>query len=147
MAVSVLLCLSQAACTGDSRPVVFNRVSEVSPAGGNLAREHFGKLYRVVEVDDRAHRYTAPKYLSGLERSQPAHPRAQCLPANAWVLFVVTPEGAVTSPYVVNASATLPPTLAIARVEGMRFQPASLDGKPIPAVADFHLQFLCPGQR
>ena len=144
MAVGLLLCLGLVACTRDDRPVVFNRVSELSPTGGNLAREHFNKLYRVVEVDDHAHRYTAPKYLGGLKRPDPVYRQGRCLPADAWVLFVVTPDGTVTSTSVVDGSATLPSELAIESVEGVQFQPATLDGKPIPAVADFHLQFLCP---
>ena len=142
MAVGVL-CLSLVACTRDARPVVFNRVSELSPTGGNLAREHFAKLYRIIDVDDRKHKYTPPKYLAGLERPQPAYGQNHCLPENAWVLFVVTTEGVVTFPQVIQTSATLPSKLAIEKVQKMRFQPATLDGKPVPAVADFHFALNC----
>jgi hypothetical protein len=142
--LSLLSSCAVVGCTPDDRPVLFNHVSEQGPDGSNLVHEHFGKRYRIIDVDDRKHRYTPPKYLTGLERSQPVYGQNDCLPESAWVLFVVTTEGVVTLPRVIQTSATLPSKLAIEKVQKMRFQPATLDGKSVPAVADFQFAINCP---
>jgi hypothetical protein len=142
--LGTLLSCGVVACTPDDRPVLFNHVSEQGPNGGNLVHEHFAKLYRIIDVDDRKQRYTPPKNLAGLERPQPVFGQDHCLPESAWILFVVTTQGGVTSPQVIEASSTLLSKRTIERAEKMRFQPATLDGNPIPAVADFHFVINCP---
>ena len=142
--LGTLLSCGVAACSHDDKPVLYNHVSEQGPNGGNLVHEHFAKLYRIIDVDDKKHKYTPPKYLAGLERPQPVFGQDHCLAESAWILFAVTTEGAVTSPQVIEASATLPSKRAIERAGKMRFEPATLDGNPIPAVSDFHFAINCP---
>ena len=142
--LGTLLSCGVAACTADHKPVLFNHVSEQGPNGGNLVHEHFAKLYRIVDVDDKKQRYTPPTYLAGLERPQPVFGQDHCLKESAWLLFVVTTQGAVTSPQSIEASSTLSSKRAIERAEKMRFEPATLDGNPIPAVGDFHFVISCP---
>src|ERR1700747_2908627 len=67
---SVLLSSAVLSCTSDDRPLVFNHITEQGPTSGNLVREHFGKLYRIIDVDVRKHRYTPPRYLTGLDRPE-----------------------------------------------------------------------------
>jgi hypothetical protein len=142
----ILLSCAVLGCTPDDRPLLFSHITEQGPRSGGLVQERFGKLYRIIDVDVRKHRYTPPRYLTGLDRPELAygtdpHP---CLPQSAWILFVVAADGVVISPQVVETSPTLSSELAIERANKMRFQPATLDGNPIPAVADFHLAFNCP---
>ena len=138
--LGVLLGCGVVACTPDDRPVVFYHLS----GQGNLVRQYFGMHYRIVAVDDRGQRYTPPKYLGGLQGRQTAAGGDACLEEHAWLLFIVTAEGAVSAPQVVDTSPNLPSKLAIERIETMRFDPATLDGKPVSAVADYHLGFNCP---
>jgi len=142
--LATLLSCGVVACTPGDKPVLFNHVLEQGPNGGNLVHEHFAKQYRIVDVDDRKQRFTPPKYLAGLDRPQQLNGQDHCLSESAWILFVVTTQGAVTSVQIVETSPTLPSKRAIERAEKMRFQPATLDGNPVPAVADFHLVIDCP---
>jgi hypothetical protein len=137
--LGLLLSCGVAGCTPDKRPVAFSNLSGQRA----LVHEHLGGLYRIIVVDNREQRYTPPKYLGGLEGQRPPAGHDTCVPEHAWILFIVTAEGAVAAPQVVDTSPNLSSKVAIERIEPMRFQPATLDGKPVAAVADYHLGFNC----
>lgn len=141
--VAALLSWSVTSRAAD-KPVVFNHVSHQRTAVDKLVHEHFGKLYEVVDVDDREHAYTPPKGTHGFGAPPPpVYVDGRCIRGNVLVLYVITIEGVVTSPYVAKSANPLLSKFAIARMSERRFQTAQVDGKSVSSVAATQITFSC----
>jgi hypothetical protein len=144
--LAMLLCWSVVLAAPD-KPVVFNHISGQRTEIDNLIHQHFGKLYEVVDVDDREHAYTPPKGTQGFGAlPPPVYVDGRCIRGNVLVLFVITIEGLVTSPYVAKAGNPLLSKFAIERMSEKRFRTAQVDGKPVSSVASTRITFGCPVQ-
>jgi hypothetical protein len=138
------LCFSSALCTAADKPVVFNHVSGQPSESDRLLHEHFDKLFTIIDIRDQEHTYTLPKGISGFGLPPPVYVGGHCLKGHTRGFFVIMADGVVTSPYFTEVSTESLANLAIQRVEKWRYQPATLDGRPIPTVVETYVGFYCP---
>jgi len=139
-----LLCCCSVACTPASKPQVFNHVSARFTNGDALAHKYFDRSYTVTDFRDQEHAYTFPKPTSGFRPPQPVYVQGRCLVGHARVFFVITNDGAVTSPHVSDASNGALESLALQRIANWHFVPATLDGKTVSTINETYVGFYCP---
>src|SRR5260221_2474682 len=118
--LAILLSCSVASMAAD-KPVVFNHISGQRTKADNLIHEHFGTLYEVVDVDDREHVYTPPRGTRGFGAlPPPVYVDGRCIRGNVLVVYVITIEGAVASPYAARSTNPLLSKFAIERMSERR---------------------------
>jgi hypothetical protein len=127
------------------KPVVFNHIVHQRTEVDNLVHEHFDKLYDVVDIDDRQHAYVPPKGIHGFGvPPAPVYFEGRCIRGNVLVLYLITTDGLMASPYVAKSADPRLSELALERMRGRRFKTAQLDGKPISSVAATVIKYSCP---
>lgn len=125
-----------------AQATVFNYVSGRRSPLDELAHQHFGRSYRVVDVSERE-RFVFPRG-PGAVSPGPVHVRGRCLEGEVTVLYIIDAQGAVVAPHVAKTDNAILSAPALAKVKEQRFQPARVDGKPAPLLAVTNLQFRCP---
>jgi hypothetical protein len=110
-----------------------------------LLHEQFGKLYTVVDLPVQTKGFVPPRLISG-SPVEPAYVGGNCLTGNARIHFVVGPDGVVASPYVETASDGPFGDLATKNLAAWRFQPATLNGRPVAVLNNTYSAFHCPIQ-
>jgi hypothetical protein len=109
-----------------------------------VVEEQFGKLYRLVEINQLQHAYTHPKLSDGFGPAEPVYIDGQCQTGRALVLVIITEQGTVSSPYVAEATSPGLNEAAINRMNKKRYHPAELDGKAVSVVIGVLVAFTCP---
>lgn len=141
--ILALLCWVDGLFAAD-KAVIFNHISGQRTEFDNLAHAHFGKQYRVVDVDDREHTYVRPRSKHGFGRAPPVYIENKCVRGNVLVLYVIAIDGSVASPYVAKSINPLLSEIAVQSVSVRRFYPAQLNGKSVSTLAASQINFRCP---
>lgn len=123
-------------------PTVFNYVAGERSSLDELAREHYGRSYQVVDIAERG-RVVFPKG-SGPVSPEPVYVRGRCLEGAVTVLYIIDAGGAVVAPYVAKTDNAILSQPALTKMKEQRFQPAKVDGKAAAMLAVTNLQFKCP---
>ena len=124
------------------KATLYNYVAGERSRIDDLVREHFGKTYRVVDVEDRA-RLVFPKGPQAINPT-PVYVRGRCLEGSVTVIFIIDAQGAVVAPHVATTDNAILSQPALARLKEQRFEPAKVDGKPAAMAAVTSILFKCP---
>lgn len=140
---TITLCLlaGTAAAQGTT---VFNYVGGKRSQLDDFAHEHFGRAYRIVDIEDRE-RFVFPKG-PAVEPPKPVLVRGRCVPGIVTVLFIITASGSVAAPHVAKTENAILSAPALERMKARRFEPAKVDGKPAAMIAVTNIQFACPSE-
>jgi hypothetical protein len=109
-----------------------------------MAEAQFGKLYKLVEINQLQHAYMSPKLSGGFGPAEPVYIDGQCQAGRALVLLIVTEQGTVSSPYVVEATSPGLTDAAINEMNRKRYHTAQLDGRAVSVVLGVLVAFTCP---
>ncbi|MGH8247386.1 MAG: energy transducer TonB [Gammaproteobacteria bacterium] len=121
---------------------VFNYVPGKRSPLDELAHQHFGKSYKVVDVGERE-RLVFPKGPGSVSPS-PVYVRGRCLEGDVTVLYIIDVRGSVVSPHVAKTDNAILSQPALEKMREQRFEPAKVDGKHASMLAVTNLQFKCP---
>ena len=147
MKAGVALAVALALLAGPAlaqKATVYNYVAGERSRIDELVREHFGKSYRVVDVEDRA-RLVFPKGPQSIN-PKPVYVRGRCLEGSVTVIFIIDAQGAVVSPHVAKTDNAILSQPALIKMKEQRFEPAKVDGKAAAMAAVTNLQFKCPSE-
>lgn len=125
-----------------AQSTVFNYVGDKRSRLDDLAHEHFGRAYRIVDIGERE-RFVFPR-ASGSFEPDPVTVRGRCLEGEVTVLYVISAQGSVVATFVAKTDNAILSQPALAKVKGQRFERAKVDGKPAAMLAVTNLQFKCP---
>ena|SRR5258708_2502232 len=133
-----------AVCAAAEKPTIFIPWKARHTELDDLAHEHFGKFYEVVDVNVSGREYTNPKPISGFGPPAAVYVQGRCVSGNVLVLFILTVEGSVENAYAVKSPSVDLSEAALRSISGSHFQPARLDGKTVPIVVAAPYRFKCP---
>jgi hypothetical protein len=125
-------------------PAVYNHLSDRRTPLDVLIHEHFDKLYNVIDVTDREHKWESPSGTEGMGPHPPVFVEGRCISGNALVAYVISTEGAVVDPYVIKATEPRLGEAASRSMSKRRFRPGALDGRAVPSLAATLVGFSCP---
>jgi hypothetical protein len=124
---------------------VYNHQSGPRGDLDNVAHEHFGARYKVVDFgDDR--NWIFPKGLWKPAPNPPVHVRGRCMSGQALVIYVISSKGLVLDPYAVKATHAAIADSATRVMSERRFTPGRLDGREVSSIAATNLRFACPAE-
>ena len=138
-----LFCCWPVALPSDDKPVVYTLSGPRSKLD-DLTEQHYGKLYRLVELNQRVHNYVSPMPVRKHEHPEPVYAESRCVGGKVLLLIIVTSDGAVISPHTVSATDSALAIPAAEYVTTKPYQPATLDGTAVAVVLGLLVDFTCP---
>ncbi len=143
--INELLVTTMLACSAaaGARSVIYEPIDGERGRFDEIAHRFFDGAYDVIDIQQSEHSWVAPQAktstLSGAVMKD-----NKCLAGTAFVIYVVNHLGKVEGVHVNAASNDDLAPSAISRISAVTFKPATLDGRPVGAVAVGKLDFDCP---
>ena len=129
------------AATSD-RGTVYNYPSTPNSYLDQVAHDHFGKRYDVIDIVDP--KWVFPKGEWKVQPNPPIFVGDSCISGHALVLYVISEDGAVTDPYVVRATHEALAKAALRTMSNWRYTPARIGDRRISSIAASDLRYDCP---
>jgi hypothetical protein len=126
----------------EALPIVYDGVTKGNDLLKQAAAKAYTDMFKIVEVTKTQKGYQAG-YFKGRPISYPdfRSMRSWAIPAKVVILYLVTTEGRVTEPRVVESTDHTLTDGILADMKSWRFTPARLQGRPVAHLAFFEQKF------
>ena len=117
------------------KPLVYNHLTNAGAGMDQLVHATYDDAFTIVDFSDRDGIYLPPHVLYGPQPSVPAAEVGAQLAGTVVVFFIITPDGLVAQPVVVNSSEPQLNPGILKAINGWIFTPARLNGRPVAVTA------------
>jgi TonB family protein len=134
MLAAALVALQAQGTESKGSLIVYNRIGKPSDTVDDVAaRKKFGTKYQIVEVEKNSS-LTTPKCVECEIPKRPRDSSGRVAAGTLRVVFILTADGRVTEPFVVQSSNPVLDTSVLDQIRSWRLTPARLNGLPVAAL-------------
>jgi len=127
--------------TPPEKPVVFNHITEAGAAFDRLVHQTYDAEFKVVDFRDLDGVYIPPKLVVGPKPAAPLDEKGAPIEGKVVVFFIVTTEGRVAQPVIINSSDQRLNPGVLEVVAGWAFEPARVNGRQASTTAGEEFDF------
>lgn len=139
--VTAALAFAAAGASASDCTATYMKVTDPSPYDA-MAHKALDAQYKITEIDPKQRAWQSPKGKAGALPNAPLDTATgQEIHGKVLMAYVVTADGRVEAPTIVESTHDALTKIALIAAEAWRFQPATLDGKPVCVVAMQEFKF------
>jgi len=117
------------------KPLVYNHLTDAGADMDRLVHATYDNAFTIVDFSDRNSIYVPPHVLYGPQPTVPPAEAGAQLAGTVVVFFIITPDGLVTQPVVVNSSEPRLNPGILVTLSRWIFTPARVNGRPVAVTA------------
>ena len=127
--------------TPPEKPVVFNHVTQAGAAFDSLVHQTYDAEFKVVDFSDLDGVYISPRLVFGPKLEAPVDEKGAPIEGKVVVFFIITTEGRVTKPVIINSSDPRLNPGVLQGLAGWGFEPARVNGRQAITTAGQEFDF------
>jgi TonB family protein len=127
--------------TPPEKPVVFNHITQAGAAFDRLVHQTYDAEFKVVDFTDLDGVYIPPQPVVGPKPAPPVDEKGAPIEGKVVVFFIVTTEGRVAQPVIINSSDPRLNPGVLEAVAGWTFEPARVNGRQASTTAGEEFDF------
>lgn len=127
--------------TSLEKPVVFNHITQAGARFDRLVHQTYDTEFKVVDFSDLDGVYVPPQLVFGPRPAAPVDEKGAPIEGTVVVFFIVTTEGGVAKPVIINSSDPRLNPGVLETLAGWEFEPARVNGRQASTTAGEEFDF------